>query len=368
MALDEALVKEIESTAETTDMSSPGIIEPAHEQKKEETTAVKQDLKIAGTNDELQANIKAAEESKAAQEEAATEDKGTTEEAARVQDAASEVTDEKNEEGSEEGKSQEGSSDESDGKPAKKAKNEPVISDAILQKAVLAGVPLNDAKVFPSEDSLLRVVNALEMQHEEMAKLQAAAAEQQEEEEPDILDDIPDLDPEEYDENLIGAMDRIKEKLRKQEEELREFRASQETAISMTEQRNVAEVTQWFDSEVEKLGDGFAEALGKGGRASLTPGSSQLAKRDDIAHQMAIMLGGYAAVGQTPPPREAVFQQAAKLVLADEYEKQRSVGLSEKLKTRASQHIARATGQKTETQLSPEDEAAAAINSKWFIK
>ena len=125
------------------------------------------------------------------------------------------------------------------------------------------------------------------------------------------------------------------------------------------------EVANWFDSEVDKLGEDFSEALGKGPYGSLPPGSAQHERRSDIAHQTAVLLAGYDAIGQTPPPREQVFEAAAKMVLQKEFATISERSVAGKLSKRSRQHISRVSGKKTKPAMSPEAEAAAELDKRY---
>ncbi|KKL14039.1 hypothetical protein LCGC14_2519760, partial [marine sediment metagenome] len=117
--------------------------------------------------------------------------------------------------------------------------------------------------------------------------------------------------------------------------------------------------------QVKDLGEEFKEALGEGAGRSLTPGSSQVAKRDEIAQQMTIQLAGYKAMGMEPPPREQVFDSAVKVVLPKERTRSTRRSLGEKLKTRSGQHLNRVSGNRTKQTMTPEEAAAAAIDKKF---
>jgi hypothetical protein len=62
------------------------------------------------------------------------------------------------------------------------------------------------------------------------------------------------------------------------------------------------------------------------------------------------------------PPREKIFEQAAKMVLSDEYQKNYEKKLSADLGKREKQHINRPGGQKLKTQKEPIDEVVDKVN------
>ena len=266
-----------------------------------------------------------------------------------------------------------GKAGDDDAGKGKKAGPEPVtISDDALSAAVIAGIPLAEARSFRSEEALLRVVDTIRSTVE--SQIAAAGANKTDgegaagkKEDEDLLANLPELDPELAPE-IRQTFDTLKDVVRKQQETIKSFQAQQEQTVTANQQAAAQELQQWFDTQVDNLGEDFAEALGKGAMSTLGQGSSQYAKRDQIANQMAVLLAGYRASGQQVPPREQVFGAAAKLVLADEFAAVRERELGKDLARRAGQHIHRAGGKKTKTSQSPQDETAALIDEKFFPK
>lgn len=237
------------------------------------------------------------------------------------------------------------------------------ISDAALTEAVRAGIPLEDARLFGSDAALMRVVGAVRAAAEA-----ASVREEDTEQESDPFADLPKLDPEQYEPEVIAMFDKLTGIVRQQYDRIKSFESQQQGVVQSTQQATAREVEQWFDKQVESLGEEFTDALGVGGYSSLDRGSAQFAKRDQIAQQMAVLLSGYNASGLAVPPREQVFDQAAKIVLANEY---RTIGerkLSADLAKRSKQHIARVGGQGSKQVKSPEEETAALIDQKFFAK
>ncbi len=242
--------------------------------------------------------------------------------------------------------------------------------DYLLTKAVQAGMSLEDAKSFGTEDSLLRIVTHLEGQQQEVYRAneeRLAASREAGKVEPkkSVLNSLPKLNPDDHDPELIKSFDAMKSVIEKQQEQLEKFQENQAVFVEQGQRVDVASVEQWFEGQVEALGEDFAEALGKGAGRSLTQGSSQLAKRDELAQQMTVLLAGYNATGIEPPPRDRIFEAAIKVVLPKEraYSKRRSIG--DKLKKRSSQHVPRVSGNRTRHTTTPEAAAAAAIDKKF---
>ncbi|MBU2098566.1 MAG: hypothetical protein KKD00_07370 [Gammaproteobacteria bacterium] len=238
----------------------------------------------------------------------------------------------------------------------------PVIGDEALMQAVYAGIPLADARAFPNEESLIRVTDSLRQVYQ--------TAESKSEKTEDVIDpfaDFPKLDPEVYEPEVIQMFDRLTGIVKQQQEAIQQFQNQHSEITQATQAATAREVEQWFDKQVSELGEDFSEALGKGGYNSLNRGSSQFTKREQIANYMAALLAGYRATGQQSPSREEVFDVAARFVLRDEYQKVHEKKLTGDLEKRASQHIQRASGKKTSSVQTPEDETVALLNAKYGI-
>ena len=246
------------------------------------------------------------------------------------------------------------------------------ISDFVLEKAVQVGIPLDDARGFTSEDALLRTVATLENQYAQSAQLRADIAEiknvtlkEPDEAIKDSLADLPELDSEQVEPEVIKALNALKKEITSQRKELQDLRTHQNDAVNLNQQAAAHEVEQWFDGEVARLGDDFSEALGEGGHGSLTPGSSQFAKREEIAGSMAVTLAGHKAMGREPPSRDVLFQTAVRSVPHDEFANRGSKKVADMLRKSSGQHIQRPSGQTSKNSQSPDDETAAMLDRKF---
>lgn len=238
------------------------------------------------------------------------------------------------------------------------------ISDFAIEQAVRAGISIADAKSFGNEESLLRVVDSVQKR-----SASEQSTEQEAGNETDDLDDliskIPDLDPEAFRPEVVTMFGAMKDIIQQQQESIRDIRDQQGVASEARLQSSREEVAGWFDSEVSGLGKDFTEALGEGGYDSLPKGSSQLAKRDEIATNMDVMLRGYVASGRKAPPRGEVFKTAARIVLHDEFKQQANSEVAGKLEKRSSSHIQRGSGKQTKSQLTPEEETVQILDRKY---
>jgi hypothetical protein len=241
------------------------------------------------------------------------------------------------------------------GKPAPST-----ISDEALTAAVQAGLSVADARTFQSDDALLRVVRNI-------TRLSESRVPPAEVKEPtpevDLIAALPQINEDDYDPNVVKMFDGMKAILQDQQKTIASFQEGQAASAQASQEAVDREVTQWFDKSMNDLG--FDVALGVGGHGDQALGSSQLAKREEIAKQASVLMAGYNQTGQPAPQRDEIFQAAARLVLVDEYQTMRDEKLSSELKDRAGQHINRAGGKKTKIQQSPEDEIAAMLDNKY---
>lgn len=245
----------------------------------------------------------------------------------------------------------------------------PALDNEILERAVSLGIPVADARELGKE-SLSRIFKAHEEESRQIAEETSRVAQvetvKSKEEPADPFADFPKLDPEVHDEATIAAFEKLRNIAKQQQEQIGNFQARQEDIEYTAQKANRRDTVQWFDGKVSELGEDFVDALGTGGYDTLDQGSAQFAKREMLANQVSVLLAGYEATGQQAPPRDEVFDVAARLVLHDEYQQIGEKKLSGDLKKRASQHIQRAGGQKATGKETPMEEAAREIDEKYF--
>jgi len=290
-----------------------------------------------------------------------SEEDSTTSEAESIEDDSQESESE-----SEVGQDGEQDDEQEDESEAEESDSDdaPELSDEIIARALNAGMDLKDALAFPSEQSLDRIVSAME-RGRQPARQEPEKKEALKEKEDPFAD--LDLDPEKYDPEVVELFGKVKKVLAGQYGKIKEFEQQQEQTSRNAEMAAAQEVERWFDGQVKELGEDFADALGSGGYRSLDRGSSQFANREAIANQMAVMMAGYQAMGQEAPPREQVFDAAARLVLRDKYQQVGQERLAGKLAKRALKHVQRVAGPKAKSKSTPEEEAADALKAKFGV-
>ena len=240
----------------------------------------------------------------------------------------------------------------------------PAISDGVITSAIQAGMSMEDVRSFSSEGQLLRTVELLS-QAAAAATFEASATEDVAEKEDGVLDSLPKLDPEQVEPEVIKMFEVFTGVIRKQQEAIDGFREYKDQAARANQDAAVREATEWFDTQIKGLGEDFHSSLGVGNYGMLTRGSSQVAKRDEIANQIAVMIAGYEQTGQHAPSREAIFSAAARLVLHDEYGEAQTKKISKSLAKRKGQHVSRVGGSGTKSKQDPDAETAAMLDERF---
>jgi len=229
------------------------------------------------------------------------------------------------------------------------------ISDAVLTEAIRAGLTIEEAREFGSDKLLMRaidMVRAVAVKSLTEPKVEAK----------DPLADFPALDPNQFEPEVIKAFDALKGIVRQQYDSIQDLQSQREQFSQVNKANAAQEVELWFDKQVAGMGDDFKDTLGSGAYNSLDKTTPQFAKRDELAGYMAILASGYKASGRPMPAREKIFEQAAKVVFAEEYQKNYEKSLTKDLTKREKQIINRPGGQKLKTHKEPIDEVVDTIN------
>lgn len=201
-----------------------------------------------------------------------------------------------------------GKSEQEDGKGGEEA---PAVDEALLERAVRAGMSLADAKVVTDGEALGRIVGHLEETAAAAAKAKADDSASEEEgagEEEDPLADIPDLDPEEFDEKIVKSFSALKSlagQLIKDNKELH---------VKIAESVD-ARNGSWIDGEVAKLGEEYADVFGEGNLAELPAGKQKLA-REKLLRHVEFVESDAKAEGETITKAET-FKRAVSSAFGD---------------------------------------------------
>ena len=175
-----------------------------------------------------------------------------------------------------------------------------LISDELLTRAAQAGIPLAHARKFEDEETLRGAIEHYEKAWEE-AEVETTPAK-------DPLGELPKLDPDVHDPQVIAQFDRLTDIIKQEreagqtevkvvQERLQAMEDLQADTISAAREAEDVEGAQWFNKQISGLGENFQEALGEGDSVSLNSRSKQYTNRAEIAMQMSVMESGYGAQG-----------------------------------------------------------------------
>ena len=342
MTVNESLVTEIEKAVEQTIEDEKGFEET--EEKTTEVVAEKEKEEGKGVEGEKKDESNEDDESRRENDEGVA--KGVSED-------ESEGTAE------EDGKGKEGESGEAQATSG--SVEVPVISEGVLGLAVQAGFSLSEAKSFGSEGTLLKVI--------QMVADRKEPAKKEEQKQVPLLGDLPELDPEQYEPEAIETFKKMKDAIQKQQEVIEQLVQGTQQFQENQAAQNEREIESWFDQKVTGLGKNYEKTLGQGSYGDLSQGSSQIAKRDQIAEHISLLAAGYESTGRKSPSLDVLFDQATKFVLQDEMSGVKERQLSDRLRKRAKQHIARNGTEKLgspETEEASDVELADRIDSQFF--
>lgn len=248
-------------------------------------------------------------------------------------------------------KEQEKQDDEQDDEQDDSGEKPPAIEDALLERAVKAGMTLADAKAIADADALGRIVSRLEAaaaqsQEDEPGKSGESGkdGESQKEQEEDPLKEVLEkieLDPEEYDEGLVGMVDMLKQALISQQEALN----GQRDRIDQLKQQiadGVDRGNSLVDGEIAKLGKDWEEVFGTGRTADL-PAGAHKAARAKLERHMQFAKEEAKAEGREVTEADA-FAQALKTGFGDKQTAMKGKKAKEEAERRSSKTINRPRG------------------------
>lgn len=205
----------------------------------------------------------------------------------------------------------------------------PKVTDAQIERAVKLGISFADAK--NTDPAFLdRVCDAME------AKVPANAEAKDEVVEGAVDEfEIPDLDPEVFDETLAAGWSAMKRLIAQQAEAIKNLSQGKQTS--------------WFDSKLNTLGVDVGD------------------KKDALKSKFDVLAAGYKASGQQVAEDE-VFSEASRLVLGDELKAAKEKSDKEDLTKRNKLLVNRPTNHSTTPHKDPLDEVADEIDRKYFGK
>lgn len=194
------------------------------------------------------------------------------------------------------------------------------IDDDLLESAVKAGLSMKNARKFPDAESLREAIGLLSGKSDTPAD--ADPAKEPVSEVDSVLADIPDLDPEEYDDAIVKGFSALKRLVESQSKEIQSLKDGK--------------TGTWVEQQINTLGD-----VAKTVRDDPNKKSALLKKFD-------ILKSGYKAAGENAT-EEAIFQEAASMVLGDDIRKQTEKAKADAARKRNKAKINRASGQSAQT-------------------
>jgi hypothetical protein len=221
--------------------------------------------------------------------------------------------------------------DPNDGKP------EP-LTDELLERAVKAGMSMKNARKFPDAESLTEALAVLGGDEGSGESDEVKPTGEKKSAIDAALDAIPDLDPEEYDESLVGSIKSLKELVRQQSKQIE--------ALSQSKSGT------WMEEQINTLGD-VAKTV-----------RDNPDKKSALLKKFAVLKAGYNATNESVPEEE-IFQEAAEMTLGDELSKAADRGKSSAAQKRSAQRIARPSSQPIEPTKSVEQETAEMLREKF---
>lgn len=315
-----------------------------------------------------QAQEEAAAESESEQSE--TDNSAQTEESSGDNDNAGAQTEVEGQDVSTE-EGQQGQATEEGQQSEEQSQSESEVSDIdsdLVTRAVRAGLSLNEAQSFTDAEALTGIVEKLESAQQSAENGQQQEGESQENQaEEDPLADLPELNEEEYDPDVAKLVNGLKNVVRQQNETIKNLQnpnqqgeqqqegQQQEGQNNQQGQQQAEDNTQWFDNQVNNLGDDYKQIFGEGKVDDLDPNSAEFQRRAELADRMNDLLAGYQANGKNVS-YDAVFNEAIEDVAGK---------VQQQLAQRSEQHSNRPGTTRAQPQKDPEDETADLIDQKF---
>lgn len=206
--------------------------------------------------------------------------------------------------------------EEDDGEPEPVIDSGNEIDDDLLESAVKAGMSIKNARKFPDAESLREAIGFFSGKPSETADTETT-------DEPvfevdDVLADIPDLDPEEYDDAIVKGFSALKKLVQSQTKEIQSLKDGK--------------TGTWIESQINTLGD-VAKTV-----------RDDPSKKTALLKKFDVLKAGYKATNENATD-EAIFQEAASMVLSDAMKKQSDKVKSDAARKRNNARISRTSGQ-----------------------
>ena len=240
-----------------------------------------------------------------------------------------------------------------------------VVSDETVSDAVSHGImSVSEARSFGSDARLRHTIDIVKEQNRLVLAEDANRVSGNQEDENGLLE-LPKLDPEKYDKEIIEIFEALKNEVNKGRTERLELQTNQQTENLASQQAASAALGRWFDMKCSDLGDGFKDSIGVGNTDLLGLGSKELTTRESIAEHMGVMHDGYVAQGREAPSIDELFDSATKSVLSKEFKATDKAALKGKLEKRSGQMLNRVGRSSGSEKLTAEQETANMLIEKF---
>jgi len=260
--------------------------------------------------------------------DAAIEVEATEAEAARKAAKEADAVEDEDDDSKKDGVSDDGDTDNGDSTKDEDGKDidtdtdddaKDAITDDHLERAVKAGFTMAEARKFKSAELLESMVSRLE----DKAQKDKADDVKDDSDGKDPLADIPDLDPEEFDEKLVVAFGALKGIIRAQHDEIKGLRQTGRSAAD-----------SWFDDQAKGLDAPVAKAV-----------KDSPEKWKAIRGKFDVLTAGYKAAGQDVS-RGDIFTEAVGIAMGDVIAQAAIGKKTADLAARAKKHTNRPAGNK----------------------
>lgn len=220
------------------------------------------------------------------------------------------------------------------------------LPDEIVARAVMAGIPLSEIKQYPSETLLNAMCARIEGQAGTGSQSDAGTSGSEgDTATADALSEIPDLDPAEFDPELVSAFKNMKGFIRQQHEDNESLRKT-------IEEMRGDQTKSWFDTRLDTV-------------KKFTKGDA--AKSASVREKFDALKAGYKATGKSVTDG-AVFDEAAKMVLGSDMLAAKQKKKTDATRSRQGQFMARADGNYVQGKPgSVRDEVAAELNKAFSL-
>ena len=218
------------------------------------------------------------------------------------------------------------------------------VDDSLLERAVRAGLSLERARQYGSKEDLEHTVELLEERQSEKGKTpEETEAEKKAKEEAEAKkkeDEAPydcKLDPEEYDEGLIKAVNDLGTMLKMRVVALESSHSRHAEALVSD---RVTKHTEWLDSKINRLSDDdLKKVYGEGDIDDFEENSEQFKARAALDRKITQIAKGLRDAKKTVPSRNKLFDMAIEDLHKVKKTKKADAKTKAKLEARAKEAV-----------------------------